>query len=394
MTASVPTEHAALGASNAARWINCAGSVQAEEGRTDPGSKFAAEGTAAHVLAEAAFTRGKPADKWLGEKIGGVLVTEEMCNAVQVYVDLVKALRLQLEWVAVEKRFDLAPLKPPAPMFGTADFVGGKGPLLVVADLKFGRGVTVSAEDNHQLRYYALGAWVDLAKRDRPAADAVATVRVIVCQPRVLDEEGEPLVTSSDIPIADLRGWAKMMLDRAKATQVPGAPRTAGEWCKFCKAKADCPTFRGVALAVAQVDFADIAEPLSPPPVVNLTPEQIGAILNAKGVLDDWLKAVEAKAFADIEGGVEVPGWALKPKRATRKWRNEGETTEWLEGAGAEAEDYTETKLRSPAQIEKLVGKGKIPDGLIVAESSGLTLCRDTDPKAVPLGHTALDALP
>jgi len=391
----VPTEHAALGASNAARWINCAGSAKAEEGRTDPGSKFAAEGTAAHALAERALAHGKPADTWLGTEIDGVPVTDEMCGSVQVYVDLVETLRLQLDWVAVEKKFDLAPLKPPAPMFGTADFVGGKGPLLVVADLKFGRGVTVSAEDNHQLRYYALGAWVDLAKRDRAAADAVEVVRVIVCQPRLLDEEGEPLVTSSDIPIADLRAWAKMMLEAARATQAPDAPRTAGEWCKFCRAKADCPTFRGVALAVAQVEFADIAEaPLSPPPVADLTPEQVGAILNAKGILDDWLKAVEAKAFADIEAGMPVPGWALKPKRATRKWRNEEETTEWLEGAGAEAEDYTETKLRSPAQIEKLVGKGKIPEELIVAESSGLTLCRDTDPKAVPLGHTALDALP
>lgn len=386
--------HAALGASNAARWINCAGSVKAEEGRPDPGSKFAAEGTAAHALAEMAITRGRSARTWIGDGLGEVPVTEEMCDAVQVYVDLVAHLREQLDWSVVEQKFDLSPLKPPAPMFGTADFAGGKGPLLVVADLKFGRGVTVSAEDNHQLRYYALGAWVDLALRDRAAADAVEVVRVYICQPRVLDEEGEPLVTSSDIPIADLRAWARMMLDAAKATQEPDAPRVAGDWCKFCKAKVDCPTFRGVALAVAQVEFADIAEaPLSPPPVEGLTPEQVSAILSAKGVLEDWLKAVEAKAFADLEEGTAVPGWALKPKRVTRKWSSESAVVAWLEDAGAEEEDYTERKLRNPAQIEKLVGKGKIPGELVVAESSGLTLCRDTDPKAVPLGHTALEAL-
>ena len=391
---SATAAHASLGASNASRWINCPGSVAAEAGRPDPGSKFAAEGTAAHALAERALAHRKPAATWLGGEIDGIPVTEEMCDAVQVYVDLVNRLRDQLDWSAIEQKLDLAPLKPPAPMFGTADFAGGKGPLLVVADLKYGKGVTVVAEENHQLRYYALGAWVTLAKKDRAAADAVEIVRVYICQPRVLDEDGDPLVTHSDIPIEELKVWARMLLAAAKATQAPDAPRKAGDHCKFCRAKVDCATFRGVALAVAETEFSDIAErQVAPPPVETLTPEQKGAILDAAPVLEEWLSAVRSSVMAELEAGETIPGWALKPKRATRKWANEQEVTSWLEEQGAEVEDYTDTKLKSPAQIEKLVGKGKIPDALVVAESSGMTLCRDTDPKAVPLGHTALEAL-
>jgi hypothetical protein len=42
--------------------------------------------------------------------------------------------------------------------FGTADTIVAKGSELIVIDLKTGRGVDVSAEDNPQLKCYALGA--------------------------------------------------------------------------------------------------------------------------------------------------------------------------------------------------------------------------------------------
>jgi hypothetical protein len=96
-----------------------------------------------------------------------------------------------------------------------------------------------------------------------------------------------------------------------------------------------------------------------------------------------------------LESGESVPGWARKPKRATRRWKDEGETLRWLtEDLEADEQEIFDRKLKSPAQIEKLVGKTAVPDDLIVAQSSGFNLCRDSDPKALPSGITDFDALP
>lgn len=44
--------HARLSPSSAERWMTCPGSVKLAEGIEDKGSSYAAEGTAAHELAE------------------------------------------------------------------------------------------------------------------------------------------------------------------------------------------------------------------------------------------------------------------------------------------------------------------------------------------------------
>lgn len=44
--------HAKLSPSSAERWMSCPGSVALNEGKEDRGSSYAAEGTAAHELAE------------------------------------------------------------------------------------------------------------------------------------------------------------------------------------------------------------------------------------------------------------------------------------------------------------------------------------------------------
>jgi hypothetical protein len=46
------TKHARLSASSSAKWLNCPGSIKAEEPYPNVTSKFAEEGTKAHELAE------------------------------------------------------------------------------------------------------------------------------------------------------------------------------------------------------------------------------------------------------------------------------------------------------------------------------------------------------
>lgn len=380
MTAPV---HARLGASNAHRWMNCPGSVEAESKKEDPGSVYAQEGTVAHHLAAEAWQWKRNPAEWVGEELSYGTVTEEMANAVQVYLAYIQALAAGADEHGIERGFNLSPLQPPEPMFGTTDFYAWHFVRhhLDIVDFKYGRGVLVDAEGNAQTRMYALGAWVHLATQDSPAArrraQALKTVTVHIVQPRTFDEEGEPRITTETLTLMDLEAWGKELLERARRVQRPNAPRIPGDWCKFCRAQATCPEFRQEALAVAQIEFSQVVAPTPPalPDTSELTPEQVGCILTLRKRLEDWLSAVEARAMADIERGRSIPGWALAPKRAVRKWADPVVApTQLMLKFGLEEEDVFEWKIRSPAQIEKLVGKGSIPDELITAESSGLKL--------------------
>lgn len=382
--------HAALGASNSTRWMNCPGSVAAEEGKPDPESKYAAEGTAAHSLAVLAYDTRRDPETWLGEEIEGVIVTYEMVEAVRFYLSYVAKFSGAQLWR--EKKFDLSPIKPPAEMFGTADFVAYREHLrhIDIVDLKYGKGVVVNAEDNSQTRYYALGFWIEFMVENRKEAEQVKTITVHIVQPRLFDDEGEPRVTTETITLDALRGWAREeLLPAARRTQEPDAPRVPGPWCRFCRAKGTCPELRGVALATAQAEFADIPEDgkivLTPP--AEMPVEQIGKALIAAHLLEEWIDGVRAFAQGEIERGRPVPGWSLAPKRATRKWKNEAEAiAHFKDEMGIPEPDLFKREFKSPAQIEKLTGKKRFPGDLVVAESSGMKLVRDSDPRALPSG--------
>jgi hypothetical protein len=119
--------HAELGASSSHRWINCPGSINLSHGMPDTSSVYADEGTAAHIVGERALRKGLDANVWLDTiiKVGDadITVTEEMCDAVQVYLDFVRGLLGQGRKLMIEYRFDLSILSPPGPMYGTSDAV-------------------------------------------------------------------------------------------------------------------------------------------------------------------------------------------------------------------------------------------------------------------------------
>jgi hypothetical protein len=68
-----PDTHSPYGPSSAARWIACPGSVQAQEGIPDTESPYAAEGHAAHALAEKALKTGRPCSDWIGTLFGSLI---------------------------------------------------------------------------------------------------------------------------------------------------------------------------------------------------------------------------------------------------------------------------------------------------------------------------------
>lgn len=378
--------HSEIGPSGAHRWMACPGSVEAERGLPDSDSVHSREGTTAHALAEMAFQRNRPCEAWLGDEIEGVAVDGEMAEHVQTYVDALRDYAEGAEIVEIEAKLDLAPLRPPAPMHGTSDawFWYPTSGLLRVVDLKYGRGVVVEAEGNPQLRYYALMAWVRLATLAKAKAAAVKEVEVVVIQPRAFHPDGP--IRVERFPLADLKVFGRDLLLAAKRVHQPNPPRVAGEHCRFCRAKLTCGEFRGKALAVAQVEFDDVAEgEAMPPDPAALTPAQLGTVLANADILEAWLKVVKARVLHELESGRPVPGWALKPKRANRQWADEERVWPYARRHGLKKAELYETKLKSPAQAEKaLKGVGAtLPEEMTVRVSSGYTLCADTDPKAL-----------
>lgn len=421
-----PTIHARLSASSAHRWMNCPGTIRMSEGIRDPETIYQIEGRAAHALAEVALSKegqrpyalpgGQMIDSW--RNVVAVLVETEngpqsfpvddtMREGVDLFVETVHDLLREVGGALyIERTFDLSILRPPEPMFGTADAVIVGDRTIDVIDLKYGAGVTVEVTDNVQLLYYALGAIVAeftrriMDPKDNFTLDGDDTVldgacalfdevRVHIVQPRAPHTDG-PVRSSLIFTGADIKAFAITLLARADNTRAPDAVLQAGSWCQFCPARGHCPELAAKSKLVAQTDFESV--PMEAPPDVEHMPiERVASILQNVEVLNIFIAALKQRITNELESGREVPGWKLVNKRAQRQWLASEIVEEWAAGNGLALDDIYERSLRSPAQLEKIIGKAALPeDGLYARVSSGTTLVPDTDPRpAAAVGPAA-----
>lgn len=364
-----PGAHSRIGASSAKRWWKCPGSVRLSANVPNTSSAAAREGTAAHSLGEECLNeRWRDAASLIGEVYEvegeGIVVTDEMAAAVQVYIDEVK------KWAGkdadavlhVESRFHLVEFHDD--LFGTNDVCIWLPTLrlLVVLDYKHGAGRYVEARGNLQTRYYALGA---LMKYGYPAA----TVLAGIVQPRC-ESASEKVRYDDPISAVDLLDWAADLVDAARATEAPDAPLVPGDHCRetFCPAYAICPAVQAKAREMAKLEFGDVAAEF-------YDPEQLAAALEFVPVMEGWIKAVESFALAEAEAGRGSPRHKLVEKRATRKWRDpdaaKAMLLEYLDRS-----KVVEEKIITPAAAEKLLKplKVELAEELVSEESSGYTL--------------------
>lgn len=352
-----PTEHAVLGASSSHRWMACPGSVRLSEGLPDHESEYAREGSAAHALAET-ILRGETVA--LGAPVPGhpdFEITDEMLEAVEVFVEYVREQARGNE-LFIEQTFDLDPLKPPAPMFGTADAVvwDEENSHLHVIDYKHGQGVAVDADENSQLMYYALGAVVELRRRP-------AKVTVTIVQPRGFHPAGP--VRSWSFTWDDLKDFKDELFTAAERTQDEDAPLEVGDHCRFCKALPTCPAQAANAVEVAQTEFDVIEETegAALPAPADLDTEQLLVVLRAGDYVMDWIRAVHEHAIHLLDTGHEVPGWKLVEGRSHRRWSDEEAAAKYLQGKGLKKNERYKMKLISPAQAERTLKSKGMLDG-------------------------------
>lgn len=365
--------HSNLGASSSYRWMACPGSVALSKDVPRKDTVFSKEGTAAHKLGEIAYEAGMHPSNWLGEKVEDVEVTHDMVNAVAIYVDYLRDLAILDNELMLEHKFDLSKLNPPAPMFGTSDctcYVPHEFKL-IVADYKHGAGVAVEVENNTQLMYYALGAMLELGKKKK-----VEEIEMVIIQPRAQHRDGP--IRKWSCTRQDILKFAGDLIAAAQKTMVPEADLHAGKHCRFCPAQPRCPALHHEAKEIAKLEFTETA-PLVDPRL--LSAEQVGYILERADLIEDWVRSIRVHVQSELESGKNVPGWKLVQKRALRSWNSPTEVIQWAEKIGLDKEELYDYKMKSPAALEKVVGKKDLPKDLYSAVSSGYTLAPASDPR-------------
>lgn len=374
------TAHSKVGASGMHRWANCPGSVRLCEHSPRKSSFAAAEGTVAHSVGEAVL-RGEgwqPAGAVRQCDGHDIPITQEMLDAVQVYVDAVNEQRMPGDTVLVEQPFHLKTLHEG--LFGTSDCVvwSPSMKLLDVFDYKHGAGLAVEVKNNPQLKYYALGA---LLESKFPAR----RVRMTIVQPRCPHPDGP--VRAVEFDAIDLLDFSADLVEAVKRTEEPRAPLHAGEWCRFCPALAWCPAQREEAQSLAKVAF-DAPVAVQPPAAATIAPADLSRILDRAPIFEAWLKAVREYAYQQAEDGNPPPSYKLVEKMAHRKVRDDVAPKVIAKAAGCKEAELYVKKLLGVTELEKLMpGKNAKERAaalapFVVRESTGHVLVHESDGRA------------
>lgn len=369
--------HCEHGPSGASRWMNCPGSIKMSRGIPSRTSVYADEGTAAHELAETCLRRLRDEDVNPTPETRELVkqyYTPEMAEHVEGYVNHIKSLLEGADLCWLERRVSLARLNPPVPMDGTADCILVQNRALHVIDLKYGQGVPVEVENNPQLKMYGAAALLELNGK-YPVDRVVLTI----VQPRAPHPSGP--IRSVEISPIDLVDFAWELIDAAKATLADAAPLKAGKHCRWCLALPQCPEARKTALIVAQDEFGAIGDT----DVRLLTRPQVGALLYQFELVDAWMSSIRGFAQSELEAGREIPGMKLVERAPRRKWKDPAAAEEWARKRVRVRDAYTPRELKSVAQLEKVVGRKKIPTDLIESVSSGLAMVEVDDPRPAVL---------
>lgn len=366
-----PKIHATLSASSSERWLNCPPSARLCEAYEDKGSDYAAEGTDAHALCEFRLKQalGLPAEDPIENLSWYNTEMEECAQEYAAYV--VELLEIAKQScpdpvALIEQRVDFSHWVQEG--FGTADCIVIADGVINICDYKHGKGVEVSAMENPQMMLYALGA---LEIFD--GIYDIDTVRMTIFQPRKSN------VSVYEMEKTNLLEWADTELtEKAKLAYEGQGNFHCGEWCRFCKAKAECRERAEANLTLARYEFQSPA---------LLDDEEIVEILSKVDALTAWANDVKEYALQQAISGKEWTGWKLVEGRSNRKYTSEAAVAATVEGAGF---NPYERKVLGVTAMQKLLGKSRFEELLapyIEKPQGKPTLVPDSDKR--PAMYTA-----
>ena len=346
-------KHALLSASSSHKWLVCTPSARLEEQFEDKTSEYMAEGTLAHSIAEfkarnyffgGITKRSYNAQMKKFEK--EEFYNKEMQIHTDTYLEYLKGLALQTStkpFVAIEQLINYDKYVPEG--FGTADFLMISGDTLYVIDFKYGKGVEVLAEDNPQMKLYALGA-LEQFKMIYP----ISKIKMSIVQPR-LDN-----ISEFEMPAGMLEMWGNTVVKaQAEKAFKDEGEFIPGEHCKFCKAKGICRARNEKNLQTYE-DAKNTA---------ILTNTELGQVLLKTEGLVDWVKDLENTALEQILAGNEVEGWKAVEGRSNRTIKDVDKAFEILiSNELAEEAILYERKPIGLTELEKVVGKKNLAQAI------------------------------
>lgn len=394
------TAHSTIvGGSTAGRLITCPGSyrlINSIPDLVDVPTRYAAEGTVLHgILADMLQDRLQVHDVEGVYQADGydIPVSNELIiDTIRPCLDFLETELSDATVFFIEKKLAFPRLKD---VFGTCDLIADCPDRVAIVDWKFGAGVQVVAENpdgsyNSQLAFYACAARAAYQK-----LFAGKRVDAYIVQPRGQREPDAPLWSMTSFSKEDLDDF-ELTLDAAvKIATQPGedAYLQGSKHCRWCPARPVCPEF---SRPLIDVDFdVVVAGPLEASQPLGDTlkyTSALAAALNLAPRLELFVAEVRRQAQLFLEAGGTIEGWKLVDKRRIRRWMDEVTADVTLRKLGLETDDIYVSKLVSPAQAEKALkplGK-KLPDDLVVAESSGMTLAPEADRRSEKLPSAAL----
>lgn len=393
--------HSIFSPSGSAMWLRCLGSLIPNVLAGDDAGEEAAEGTVAHDVADEWHKSGKRPDHLVGtirvQDGYEIEITDVMLAYVEDYLNWCEATGFEGLRDYSEERVDTSLIMPIPNQGGTADrFALGPG-IMVLTDLKYGKGVPVyCAEEpgdnrtvilhddgsftlngNSQVLLYAVGVFIrydSLYHFER--------IVVRICQPR-LGYFGVWETTR-----AELLRFMQFVMDRAPGCLDPAAPRTPGpKQCQFCRIKATCTarlnhlqdligdrfpdlavtrdyTVEDMAGAVEIISdelTVDVLPPLPAP--ASLSVMALEKILPFRKMVENWFAAIQEHLIREaLVNETELRIWKIVEGRTNRQFVDQDKAAKELLSKGLTKDDLYTTTMVSPAQAEEALHKRlKIP---------------------------------
>lgn len=365
--------HALLSASGASIWIKCTMNPRFAEGRPDTAGIEAQRGTLAHHIAEWTLRGllGMNTMKFVQQKLKVFKANEmydaEMSRIVRDFVTYVmeeysKALSVDPKaQIFLERQFDLSRYIPEG--FGTADISIIYSHRFKGIDLKYGKGVKVEAENNSQLKIYAIGAAVEFDEQFD-----FDFFEMTIYQPRLEN------IDTMEISRDELLDWAQFTLvPRAKLAWEGKGEFVTGDHCKFCKALAVCPAAKEKAMTITRYKFA----------ANSYLPDE--AVVEAY-LLNDLVAAYlkETKRYAldeAVHNGKKWPGLKLVNGRSNRRYTSEEKVAKRLRAEGYSDDDFYNKSIKGIGEMVNLLGGDfdKVLKGLVEKPIGAPTLVPEGD---------------
>nr|DAX85305.1 MAG TPA: Protein of unknown function (DUF2800) [Bacteriophage sp.] len=355
--------HAKLSASGASRWATCPGSVQMEEGIPDKESIYAQEGTLAHELSELKLKHYLDSKGFGKRKLNAAvkkikedeLYQAEMDGFTDNYVDFIKEKALSFPskpYIEIEKRVDFSSWVPGG--FGTCDCILIHGTTLSIIDLKYGKGVPVSAENNEQLILYALGAYNAFS-----LIYDIKKIEMNIVQPRLNN------YSSWEVDLTELLLWGDYFnVQSSKALSGTGELVPSAKACKFCKA-------RDICSVRAENNLSLESE-------IHLNPNEIPRdklfeYISRGEDIAKWVNDLKAYALNLCLSGEDVKGLKAVAGRTSRSWTNQDEALKKLIDGGIDEAIIFDKVPLTLAKLEKALGKEQFNNlvGDMVVTSTG-----------------------